>query len=117
MQEEMESIMGTVSRDFDAPGDSDKTPTESHPPSAEETTLVERSDRATGWQLAERGPSWHALALHEVRVMKSYRPNLLLAQTAAASIRSGVFHVLSRTEGLGRGTRLSGRDVFWDGIV
>jgi len=117
MQEEMESIMGTVSRDFDAPGDSDKPPTVSNPPSAEETALVERADRATGWQLAERGPSWHALALHQVRVMKNYRPNLLLAGTAAASIRSGIFHVLSRTEGLGRGRRLSEGDVFWDGIV
>jgi len=117
MQEEMEPIMGTVSRDFDAPGDSDKTPTESNSPSAEETALVERAGRATGLPLAERGPSSHALALHEVRVMKSYRPNLLLAQTAAASIRSGIFHVLSQTEGLGRGTRLSERDVFWDGIV
>jgi len=117
MQEEMEPIMGAVSRDFDAPGDPDKTPTESHPPSAEETAVVERADRVTGWQLGERGPSWHALALHEVRVMKSYRPNLLLGQTAAASIRSGVFHVLSRPEGLGRGAHLSERDVFWDGIV
>ena len=117
MQEEMVSIMGTVSRDFETPGDSDTTPTGSNPPSAEETALVERADRATGWRLGERGPFWHALALHEVRVMKSYRPHLLLAQTAAASIRSGVFHVLSRTEGLGRGALLSQRDVFWDGIV
>ena len=117
MQEEMESIMTTVSRDFDAPGDPDKTPTESNPVSAEESALVERADRATGWQLAERGAFWHALALHEVRVMKSYRPSLLLAQTAAASIRSGVFHVLSRTEGLGKGARLGEKDVFWDGIV
>jgi hypothetical protein len=117
MQEEMGSIMSTVSRDFDAPSDSDKQPTESNPPSAEETALVERADRATGWQLADRGPFWHALALHEVRVMKNYRPSLLLAQSAAATIRAGIFHVLSQTEGLGQGTRLSEKDVFWDGIV
>lgn len=116
MQEEMESIMSTVSRDFDAPGDSEKTPTESNSPSAEESALVERAGQVTGWQVAERDPFWHALALHEIRIMTSYRPSLL-AQTAAASIRSGVFHVLSRTEGLGRGACLSEKDVFWDGIV
>ena len=118
MQEEMGSIMSTVLRDFDAPSDSDKQPTESNPPSAEETALVERANQATGWQLAERGPFWHALALHEVRVMKNYRPSLLLAQTTAATIRAGIFHVLSRSlEGLGQDTRLSEKDVFWDGIV
>jgi hypothetical protein len=113
MQEEMGSIMSTVSRDFDAPGDSGKAPS-----SAEDIALVERADQATGWQLAERGPFWDALTLHEVRVMKSYRPSLLLAQTAAATLRSGIFHVLSRTEGSsGQSTRLSEKDVFWDGIV
>ena len=71
MQEEMGSITGmsTVSRDFDVPSDFDKTPSESDPPSAEETAFVERADRTTGvWQLAERGPFRYALALHEVRL-------------------------------------------------
>jgi hypothetical protein len=124
MQTEMGLVMGSVSRDFDTPGDNDKTPnTESDPPSAEETALVERADRATGCQLAERvaGPrrswDWRKLALNEVRVMKGYRPRLLRAGTAAAGVRAGVFRILAQTEGLDRGTPLSEKDVFWDEIV
>jgi hypothetical protein len=122
MQGEMEFHMGTVSRDFEAPGDGDgdldKTLTESDPSSAEETALVERADQVTGWQRAERGPPrvWRALALHEVRVMKSYRPGLLCARTDAAGIRTGIFQVLSQTEGLDHGAPLSEEDVFWDRI-
>ena len=90
----------SVSRDFDTTGDNDKTPnTESDPPSAEETALVERADRATGCPLAERvaGPrrswDWRKLALNEVRVMKGYRPRLLRVGTAsaAAGVCAGVF--------------------------
>ena len=46
----MELHMGTVSRDFEAPGDGelDKTLTESDPQSPDETVLVERVDQVTG---------------------------------------------------------------------
>jgi hypothetical protein len=120
MQAEMELHLGTVSRDFEAPGDGelDKTLTESDPPSLVEAVVVERADQVTGWQRAERGPPrvWRALALHEVRVMKSYRPGLLCARTDAAGIRTGIFQVLSQTEGLDHGAPLSEEDVFWDRI-
>jgi len=59
---------------------------------------------------------WRALALHEVRVMKSYRPGLLCARADAAGIRTGIFKVLSQTEGLGHGAPLSEKDIFWDRI-
>jgi hypothetical protein len=110
----MELHMATVSRDSEL----DKTLTESDPPSPEETVLVERADQVTGWQRAERGPPrvWRALALHEVRVMKSYRPVLLCTRTDAAGIRAGIFQVLSQTEGLDHGAPLSEKDVFWDRI-
>lgn len=114
----MESLMSSVSRDFVAPDGSNKSPTESDPPSVEELALVDRADQVTGWRL-EKGavPGRVALMLHEVAVTKGYRPRLLRAGTAAASVRAGIFCVLTQTEGLGRGTPLSEEDVFWDGIV
>jgi hypothetical protein len=114
----MESVMSTVSRDFVAPDGPNKSPTEPDPPSVEELALVGRADRVTGWRLEKgAGPDRLALMLHEVAVTRGYRPRLLRAGTAAASVRTGIFCVLARTEGLGRGTPLNEEDVFWDGIV
>lgn len=114
----MESLMSSVSRDFVAPDGANKsspTDSESDSPSAEELALVESADRVTGWR-DEKGavPGRVALMLREVAVMKGYRPRLLRAGTAAASVRAGVFCVVARTGGLGQ---LSEEDVFWDGIV
>jgi hypothetical protein len=114
MQAEMESLMDTVSRDFDPQSD---------PPSAEETALVESANRATGCRIAELaiGPrgicAGDALALHEIRVMKSYRPQLLWAGTVAVGVRAGLFRVLAQTRRSSYGLSLNEEDVFWDGIV
>ncbi|KAH9992219.1 hypothetical protein BJV74DRAFT_834975 [Russula compacta] len=119
MQVEMASVMSTVSRDFDpTDDDGDNTPTESGPQSVEEFALVERATEVTGWEVTEFGSvrMRNALALHEVRVMKSYRPRLLRAGTAAAKIRGKIFHILSQTERRGRDVSPSEKNVFWDRI-
>jgi hypothetical protein len=114
----MESLMGSVSRDFVAPDDPNKSPIESDRPSVGDLALIGRADRVSGWRI-EKGavPGRVALMLHEVTVTKGYRPRLLRAGTAAASVRAGIFCVLAQTEGLARNTPLSEEDVFWDGIV
>jgi len=60
-----------------------------------------------------------ALALYEVRVMKSYRPLLLHEGLVAAAIRREIVHILSpRPDGQnGRGCDIMAEDIFWDGIV
>lgn len=57
-----------------------------------------------------------ALALHEVRVMKTYRPRLLHEGVSAAAIRCEIVRVLS-DERNGRGCDITAEDIFWDGIV
>jgi hypothetical protein len=118
MQVEMNSVMSTVSRDFDETDDGDDTSARSEPPSAEEAALVQRAVVVTGWQIIEPDPirRQEALALHEVRVMKKYRPRLLHAGTVASQIRCDVFRVLSQREGSGSSVP-AGRGIFWDGIL
>jgi hypothetical protein len=107
--------MSSVSWDFVAPNGLNKSPTESDPRSVEGPALVGHA--VTGWRLEKgAGPGRLVLMLHEVTVTKGCRPCLLRAGAAAASVRTGIFGIRSLTEGLGRGTPLSG-DVFWDGIV
>ena len=156
MQLEMECVMKNVSRDFDAadanggggdhhsPSDSDSdSGAESAIATAEEAALVERAKRATGcWQVTttESPPAADsvggasarvrdALALHEVRVMESYRQRLFLEGDNAGWIRSEVFRVLSSwTDGRkGRDGEVAGgargdeivqmKDFFWDQVV
>lgn len=101
---------------------------------AEEAALLERAKRVTGgWPVitateslgdqsaldADRGSSDRvkdALALHEVRVMKSYRPRLLHEGVFAATIRKEIVRILS-DERNGRGCDITAEDIFWDGIV
>ena len=103
----------------------------------EEATLLERVKRVTGgWPVntateslgdqsagdAGCGSSVRlgdALALHEVRVMKSYRPRLLHEGHFAAKIRREIVHIFSPgTDGQnGRGCDITAEDIFWDGIV
>jgi len=102
---------------------------------AEEATLLERVKRVTrGWPViaateslgdqsagdagcGSSDRSRDALALHEVRVMRSYRPRLLHEGLFAAAIRREIVSILfpgadDRDERYGRGC-----DIFWDGIV
>lgn len=66
---------------------------------AEVAALADRAKRVTLWRV--EGPHdaqmQGVLALREVPVMKSYRPRLLDASTAAARIRSEIFDVLVQT--------------------
>lgn len=112
MQREMVSVMSNaVSRNFfDTAGD------------AEVAALVNRAKKVTLWRVTEPRDvqMQDALALREVRVMKSYRPKLLQAGTAAARIRREVFNVLVQT-GQRAGADFEGglmgeNEVFWDGI-
>ena len=110
MQHEMESVMSSdVSRDFFDTASA-----------AEVAALVDRAKKVTLWRVLDPHDArmQDALALREVRVMKSYRPRLLCAGTAAARIRSEIFDVLVQT---GRwedtdGEPMGKREVFWDGI-
>ena len=110
MQREMESVMSSaVSRNF-----FDNAST------AEVAALVDRAKKVTLWRVSDPHDArmQDALALREVRIMKSYRPRLLRAGTAAARIRSEIFDVLVQT---GRwedtdGEPMGKREVFWDGI-
>lgn len=108
----------------------------SGPPSttAEEAALLERVKRVTGgWPVITTTESLgdqsasdagcgssdrlrDALALHEVRVMKSYRPRLLQEGLFAAAIRCEIVHILSDGRN-GRGCDITAKDIFWDGIV
>jgi hypothetical protein len=101
---------------------------------AEEAALVERVKRVTGGlpvitateSLGDQpsgdagcGPSDRvrdALALHEVRVMKSYRPQLLHEGGFAAEIRCEIVRILSDGQN-SRGCDITAEDIFWDGIV
>jgi hypothetical protein len=143
MQVEMARVMKNVSRDFDAATSTDEN-TSSDPSSgsssgpssatAEEAALLERMKRVTGgWPVvtttetigdqsfgdAGCGPSDQlrdALALHEVRVMKSYRPRLLSEGHFTAAIRREIVLILSHGAH-GRGRDTTAEDIFWDGIV
>lgn len=103
---------------------------------AEEAALLDRVKRVTGWPVitateslgdqsagdASCGTSDRlrdALALYEVRVMKSYRPLLLHEGLVAAAIRREIVHILSPgADGQnGRGCDIMAEDIFWDGIV
>jgi len=112
MQREMESVMkSAVSRNFHAAA-----------ATAEVAALVDRAKEVTLWRVTEpcEAQMQDALAQREVRMMRSYRPRLLRAGTAAARIRSEMFDVLSQT-GRSTWTDADGRplgesEVFWDGI-
>lgn len=97
---------------------------------AEEAALVERAKQAAGcWQVTTTTvsppdqaaaavgdtsvPLRDALALREVRVMKSYRPRLFREGIASAKIRREVIRVLCRGRN-GRGSEMM--DIFWDKI-
>ena len=138
--------MKNVSRDFNAADTSDNDGNEDSPldpgsgsglssAAEEEAALVERAKEVTGcWQAvrttaaspsdhteaAAGGSSvWlrHALALHEVRVMKSYRSRLFREGVAAARIRREVLRILSPSTD-GRKSRAGDmKDIFWDQII
>ena len=144
MQLEMAQVVGNVSRGFDAATGADDDNTSpisgsglgSGPSSAtaEEVTLVERVKRVTGgWPAVtateppgDQAPGYgssdgvdrvrDALALHQVRVMKSYRPRLLDEGVFAAGIRSEIHRILSDGQN-SRGCDITAEDIFWDGIV
>ena len=96
---------------------------------AEEAALVERAKQATDcWQVTtttvspDRAaaavgdtsvPLRDALALREVRVMKSYRPRLFREGIASATIRREVIRVLCHGRN-GRGSEMM--DILWDNI-
>jgi hypothetical protein len=104
---------------------------------AEEAALLERVKRVTGdWPVttatgslgdqsagdAGCGSSFRlgdALALHEVRVMKSYRPRLLHEGHFAATIRREIVRIFSPGANVRnvRGCDITAEDIFWDGIV
>jgi hypothetical protein len=104
---------------------------------AEEAALLERVKRVTGgWPVitateplddqsagdAGRSSSdlrRDALALHEIREMKSYRPRLLHEGLSAAAIRCEIVRILSPgADGRnGHGCDITAEDIFWDGIV
>ncbi|KAN0132431.1 hypothetical protein V8E53_009857 [Lactarius tabidus] len=113
MQREMESVMSNaVSRNF---FDTARA--------AEVTALVNRAKKVTLWRVTEPRDirMQDALALREVRVMKSYRPKLLRAGTAAARIRSEMFDVLVQTgrraDANPEGGPMGEGELFWDGIL
>jgi hypothetical protein len=143
MQSEMARVMNNVSRDFDATTGADASDGDSGSVSgsgsgssdatAEEASLVERVIRVTGgWPVitatepfGDRPPAGvcdssdrvgDALALHEVRVMNSYRPRLLHEGVSAAAIRCEIVRILSDGRD-GRGCDITAEDIFWDGIV
>ncbi len=116
MQREIESVMsGAVSRNFDSTAAAAE-----ETPSAEVAALVDHAKQVTCWRVTEPRSAQiqDALALHEVRVMTSYRPRLLHAGTAAARIRSDIFAVLAQTGPWKdtEGVPIGEREVFWDGI-
>jgi hypothetical protein len=98
----------------------------------EEAVVVERAKQATGcWQTTTATSSeqtggggggssvWlrHALAVHEVRVMKSYRPRLFREGVAAARIRREVHRTLFPSTDGEKVRAGDMRDVFWDQII
>jgi hypothetical protein len=143
MQLEIARVMDNVSRDFDAATDNTSSNfgsgSGSGPSSAtaEEAALLERVKRVTGgWPVITATESLgdqsagdagcgssdrlrDALALHEVRVMKSYRPRLLEEGLFVAEIRREIVLILSHgADGRnGRGCDITAEDIFWDGIV
>jgi hypothetical protein len=113
MQREMECTMSRDdSRDvFDSTGSD-----------AEVAALVDRAKRATLWRVTDPracdAQVQDALARREIRVMRSYRPKLLRAGSAASRIRSEMLNVLVKT---GSGAQaqvecgpISEGEVFWD---
>ena len=121
-----------TSSDSGSGSDSDLSST-----AAEEAALLERMKRVTGgWPVitaieslgdesasdAGCGSSVRLredLALHEIRVMKSYRPQILQEGLFSAAIRREIVRVLSPgADGRsGRGCDIMAVDIFWDGIV
>jgi len=84
---------------------------------AEVAALMDRAKNATLTEPRD-AQIQDVLAQREVRVMRSYRPRLLRAGTAAARLRSEVFEVLVQT-GPGaeaKGGPIGEAEVFWDGI-
>ena len=112
MQREMQSAMDSaVSRNFEPAANAAEVA----------AALVVRAKQATLWRVT--GPSeaqmQDALVQREIRLVRSYRPRLLRAGTAAAQIRSDVFDMLVQT---GRWADAEGgppgeMEVFWDGIL
>ena len=103
MQREMESVMSNaVSHNFFDTASA-----------AEVAALVIRAKQVTLWRVSSPHDAQmqDALALQGVRVMKSYRPRLLRAGTAAARIRSEMFDVLVQT-GRMQGGQMGEREVF-----
>ena len=111
MQREMESVMSSaVSRNFEPAANAAEVA----------AALVDRAKQATLWRVNEPRDAQmqDALAQREICLMRSYRPRLLRAGTAAARIRSDVFNVLVQT---GRwvdaeGAPIGESELFWDGI-
>ena len=56
-----------------------------------------------------------ALALHEVRVMRSYRPRLFHEGLFAAAIRHEIVCILSDGR-KGRACDITAEDIFWDEV-
>jgi hypothetical protein len=107
MQREMESVMSCVdSCDVVDATDSD----------ADVAALVDRAKKATLWRVTDPSASQiqDMLARREIRVMRSYRPKLLRAGTAASRIRSEVLDVFVKTE-QGAEAETEEGEVFWDG--
>ena len=59
----------------------------------------------------------HALAVHEVRVMKSYRPRLFREGVAAARIRREVHRTLFPSTDGEKVRAGDMKDIFWDQII
>jgi hypothetical protein len=130
MQTEMAPLARTMSRDFDETDHGDNA-SAAEPPSAEEAALVQLAADVTGWKVTSPGAirQRDALALHEVRVMKKYRPRLLRATgsvvgTIASQIRREITRcILAQTDSEegeteeGESSVPPGEVVFWDGII
>ena len=124
----MALVTRTISRDFDENDHGDNaSAAKSEPPSAEEAALVQLAADVTGWKVTSPGAIRRrdALALHEVRVMKKYRPSLLRHDasevgTIASQIRREITRcILPQTDSEKEGGSNMPADevVFWDGIV
>ena len=102
----------------------------------EDAVVVERAKQATGCWLTTTATSpdqtggggdgggggssvWlrHALAVHEVRVMKSYRPRLFREGVVAARIRREVHRTLFPSTDGEKVRAGDMKDIFWDQII
>ena len=93
MQGEMESIMNNV--------DSREVVVDADGADGEVDALIHRAKQTTLRRVEDPRTSriQDALARHEIRVMKSYRPKLLREGTVAVRIRSEMLDVLSTGPG------------------